>query len=187
MKKTAVSCWLLFNLFGFVAQASDLDKEIDRLQAQIEKLEFDSLPTDEIDRNGDGRPDLFFQDEGEYFYELVDNNFDGSVDESWKYNPDDVLVLGKVDENFDGILETELVYKDFLLYRVFSDTDGNGVVDLATEFDDGALSFSEKFYSYSDENQIGRVEFRYGYPSGPEELRETELSEEEFQELWVGH
>ena len=184
MRKMALSCWLLFNLSVPVSQAAD--SEADRLTAENGKLQLDSLPGDNIDRNGDGRPDLFFQHEGEYLYELVDNNFDGSVDESWKYNRDDVLVSGRVDENFDGILETELVYRDFLLFRVFSDTDRNGVVDLATEFDDGARSFSEKFYYSSEQNQIGRVEFRYGYPSGPEEQRKTELSEKEFQELWRG-
>ena len=34
---------------------------------------------DEIDRNGDGQPDLFIELEGDFVYELYDKNFDGNV------------------------------------------------------------------------------------------------------------
>lgn len=185
MRKVALFCGLLLHLSGCSSESADLDEELDQLRAEVEQLQFDSLPVDELDRNGDGQSDLFCREEGQYFYELVDNNFDGSIDESWKYDQDDVLVSGRVDENFDGILETELVYKEFLLHRVFSDTDANGVIDLASEFKTGEVSFSERFYGFPHGNRIGRVEFSYGYPSGPEELRETKLSEEEFQDLWL--
>ena len=93
---------------------SDLDKEIEAIKAELDQInsefkELDEKYPDEIDRNGDGKPDFFIELEDEFTYELYDRNFDGKVDESWKYNSKDELVSGKVDENLDGILETQYI------------------------------------------------------------------------------
>ena len=44
--------------------------------------EIEEMHPDEIDRNGDGQPDLFIELEGDFVYELYDKNFDGNIDES---------------------------------------------------------------------------------------------------------
>ena len=141
----------------------------------------DAVPQDHIDRNGDGKPDLFIEYDSNGSYDLYDRNFDGTVDESWVYDSEGNEISGKVDEDLDGILETQYVYKDYSVSGVFSDTDGNGVFDVFTKLNYGVRVYSEKYYSLPDGNAIGRVEYEFGFPIGPEIRSNTTLTEREFQ------
>ncbi|WP_018624843.1 hypothetical protein [Kangiella aquimarina] len=166
---------------------TDADKEIEAIQRELSQIEselkeLEEMNPDKIDRNGDGQADLFIEFEGEFVYELIDRDFDGQVDESWKYDSNANLVSGKVDENLDGILETQYISKDHSIDKIFSDSDGNGVFDVYTKLDRGVLVFSERYYSSEQQAKIGKVEYEYGYPKGPEILTSTPISEEEFQE-----
>jgi len=161
-----------------------VDKEIEAIKTELSEIssELEEKYPDKIDRNGDGQPDLFIELDGDFSYELYDRDFDGKVDESWKYDSNDELVSGKVDENLDGILETQYISKDYSLDKVFSDTNGNGIFDVYTKLDRGVMDYSEKYYGSTQQTRIGKVQYEYGYPTGPEVFSETTISEVEFQE-----
>jgi len=154
--------------------------EMDQIESEFKELE--RKYTDKIDRNGDGQPDLFIEIEGDFTYELYDRDFDGKVDESWKFDSNDELVSGAVDENLDGVLETQYISKDHSLDKVFSDTNGNGIFDVYTKLDRGVMVYSEKYYGSIQQAKIGKVQYKYGYPTGSEVFTETVISEVEFQE-----
>lgn len=155
--------------------ASIID-ELDRLETELYAFE------NNVDRNGDGKPDLFVEHKDGYVYELYDRNFDGKVDESWKFDSNSNMVSGKVDENLDGILETEHLYKDYSLDKVLSDTNGNFIADVYTKFDRGVVVYSERYYSTANGAKIGKVIYSFGHPVGPEVLIETTISEGQFED-----
>jgi hypothetical protein len=175
---------ILFSVMvlGGCNTGNELDTEIESIIAELEQLKFDVQPQSKIDRNGDGKPDFFVEFEDGYMYELVDRNFDGIVDESWKYDSGDNLVSGKVDENLDGILETLYLTEDYSFSRILSDTDANGVFDVYTKLDRGIMVHSEKYYDSPGGPTIGRVNYSYGHPTGPEQRQGTTLTEKKFEE-----
>ncbi len=160
------------------SEVSELEDELSQLRQSIADL---SAPN--TDRNSDGEQDLFVETEDGSTFELLDRDFDGRVDESWRYDENDNLISGKVDEDFNGILETQYIYEDFSVSKVLSDSDGNLVFDIFTKLHLGVMEYSEKYYAQTAEQaspRIGRVEYRYGYPVGSEVVVETSLSETEF-------
>lgn len=185
IKNLFIALVITFTLIG-CDDNNSVDKEIEAISAELNQMaselkELEEKYPEEIDRNGDGQPDLYIKVEGDFYYELYDRNFDGKVDESWKYDSSDKLVSGKVDENLDGILETQYISKGYSLNKVFSDSDGNGVFDIYTKLDRGVMVYSEKYYRVDQQVKIGKVEYEYGYPTGPEVFSETTISEGEFQ------
>lgn len=163
------------------AETSSKSAEIEAIKAELETIESEIESNKKIDRNGDGTPDLFIELDGEFLYELVDRNFDGVVDESWKYNSKDVLISGKVDENLDGYLETKYLSKDLSFHKILSDTDKNGVFDVYTNLIHGVVTYSEKYYKSNKGPHIGKVDYLYGHPTGPETLIPTLISEKDFE------
>ncbi|MCO4775593.1 MAG: hypothetical protein KC446_06170 [Flavobacteriales bacterium] len=161
-----------------------VSKEIESINSELDQLQ-SKLVADEpnTDRNGDGKSDLFIEYEDGFVYELYDRDFDGKVDESWKYDSNDILISGRVDDDLDGILETEYIYKDHSLDKMFSDTNGNLISDVYTKLNRGVAVYSEKYYSSKEGSRIGRVEYSFGYPDGPEKLVKTLISESEFENI----
>jgi hypothetical protein len=159
------------------------DREIESIRHELDRIqtELDSIRSDD-DRNGDGRPDFFIEHDGGFMYELYDRDFDGKVDESWKYDSNSNVISGRVDEDLDGILETEYLYKDFSLDKVLSDTNGNLIFDVYTKLDRGVMVYSEKYYTTKQGAKIGKVEYSFGYPVGPEVLVDTSISEVQFED-----
>lgn len=167
--------------------SESLNKEIEAMKAELDQFESELGEVErrfpeKIDRNGDGQPDLFIEVEGGFIYELYDRDFDGKVDESWKYNSSDELISGKVDENLDGIMETLYLSKDHSIDKVYSDTNGNGIFDVYTKLDRGVMIYSEKYYGSNEIPKIGKVYYEFGYPKNPEVFTETDISELDFQE-----
>jgi len=134
-----------------------------------------------LDRNKDGKHDFFIESDDDFVFELIDRNFDGKVDESWKYDDNDNLVSGKVDEDLDGILETQYIQKNYSFDKVLSDTNKNGIFDVYTKLNYGVMVYSEKYYFSNGKAQIVKINYLYGYPSGPEKIVETTISEKEFE------
>ena len=64
-----------------------------------------------MDLNSDGTKDVFYEFDDSGYFELVDRNFDGRVDESIRYDKDNIILSSKIDEDFDGYLETKIYYK----------------------------------------------------------------------------
>jgi hypothetical protein len=186
IKNLSIICVITFSLIA-CDNNENVDKEIKAMKNELDQIsskfkELEEKYPDKIDRNGDGQPDLFIEVEGDFTYELYDRDFDGKVDESWKYDSNDELVSGKVDENLDGSLETQYISKNHSLDKVFSDTNANGIFDVYTKLDRGVMVYSEKYYGSNQQAKIGKVQYEYGYPTGPEVFSETTISEVEFQE-----
>ncbi|KGD64575.1 putative lipoprotein [Alcanivorax nanhaiticus] len=176
-----LACLVLLGLSGCDsyeysrAEIESIRNDLDELSAGIGEVK------NQEDRNGDGKPDFFIEHDGVYMYELYDRDFDGEVDESWKFDSDLNIVSGRVDENLDGILETEYFYKDYSLDKILSDTNGNKISDVYTKLDRGVIVYSEKYYINAKNSKIGKVEYSFGYPVGPEVLVDTTISEAQFE------
>lgn len=138
-----------------------------------------------IDLNKDGVADVHYEYEDESYYELIDRNFDGKVDQSSQYDSEHYLMSAKSDDDFDGFLETIIVYQDSLMTAVLVDTDNNQLIDIILKYEHDLVSSGEKYYKADDDGlpaRIGKVEYQFGYPSKEESILATPLSEEEFHE-----
>ncbi|PCI79919.1 MAG: hypothetical protein COB20_03745 [SAR86 cluster bacterium] len=135
-----------------------------------------------LDQNGDGVEDIIYEFEGDFYYELVDRNFDGEIDESHKYGLDDRIVSSKVDSNLDGYLETSIFYEFGTVSKVNVDRMRDGQVDISFAYSEGEVIFADKYYHQTDEGaaRIGRIDFEFGYPVSNEIIMETEVSSAEF-------
>ena len=90
-----------------------------------------------LDRNGDGRPDEFFDYEsGKCVAQETDNDFDGIIDGRNTFS-NGICVLSEWDANYDGKWDCEAVYADGVPNEVWRDTDFNGVYDETTAYDKG--------------------------------------------------
>lgn len=133
------------------------------------------------DRDGDGIDDLFVEADEDFYYELYDNNFDGNVDESWKYDMDYILLSAKLDHDFNGVLESEYTSNGIYFTDIFTDSNENGVPDVYTKMEDGTGIYAESYQPMAREGKgvLKRVEYDFGYPS-----KETSIvvsfSEQEF-------
>lgn len=99
-----------------------------------------------FDLNNDGINDIevSHNDDGSY-YELIDRNFDSKIDESHFYNVDHTIVSSKIDDDLDGVLETQILYKKGSIDMVLSDIDVDGVIDIVQVYKNGSLIFAERY------------------------------------------
>lgn len=139
-----------------------------------------SEPTS-YDRDGDGIDDFFTETDEEFYYELYDNDFDGNVDERWKYSLNYVLISAWLDHDFDGELESEYISDGIYFTDVFTDSNGNGIPDIYTKYENGTGVYAERYQALSRDGRgrVGRVEYNLGYPSD-ESVSIVSLTEEEF-------
>lgn len=155
-----------------------LNEEIEALEASLDELS-------PLDQNGDGIPDSFYTFEGENSYESVDTNFDGEIDSSWVYK-NGLLVSGIEDADYDGFWETRHFAKYGNYVLSYSDTDKNGIGDLYHQLENGYFVFSERYFIKDGAAYVGRVEYdSFGYPKGQETITPTQLTECEFQSMFV--
>lgn len=159
-----------------------LDK---KLATETKKLELiEAKEAEKLDLNKDGIQDVFYEDKNDFYYMLTDRNFDGEIDEEWAYNLDDVLLLGKADNDFDGVFETKYVVQNGFVSKELIDSDQNGIYDIYHKYEFGVTSFSEKYYGISDSgtpSRIGMIKYALDKISDDEVFIETKISESEFQ------
>lgn len=137
------------------------------------------------DLNEDGIDDITYESTIDGYYEFVDRNFDGKVDESHHYGNDDKIIKSKIDENFDGYLETEIFYEKGS--PCFSSVDSNidELRDIFFLYRSGTLIKGSKYYIDSEGKQaIRTVEFKFGFPS-KEPVVKTNLSRKQFDEKYL--
>ena len=97
-----------------------------------------------VDRNGDGRPDLWvFAEDGSRRREALDENHDGRSDLEHTYGPDGRLERTEEDLDGDGRFESVVVYKEGAPLRKRADTDRDGQVDTWSFYSDGELARHE--------------------------------------------
>jgi len=162
---------------------------VETLKQQLSAMEknADVIAEEKLERNdlnNDGVQDVFFEDKDDCYFVLTDRNFDGKIDDRWKYNLDDTLHSGESDNNFDGVFETRYLVLNGFTHKELIDSDNNGIYDIYSKFESGVWRYSEKYYGISkvsEQAKIGRVEMGLSKISGEEVFVETKISETEFQ------
>lgn len=138
------------------------------------------------DLNLDGRADIFYEQDGPILYELTDKNFDGKIDESMQYSMDtEILMGGKIDENFDGYLETKVIAMNGIVSKVLVDSNSNEIFDMCFQYDHGVLERAFRFYPQHEQttgSNIGSISFTFGYPLNAEQVEHSLLDEQMFHE-----
>lgn len=110
------------------------------------------------DLNNDGENDIFYEYTEEGYYELIDYNFDGKVDQAHFFNNEGNLVSSKIDQNFDGYLETKTYYRMGSPLLTVVDIANDKLYDIYFKYEDGILMFSEKHIKPSSETNLTYVE-----------------------------
>jgi hypothetical protein len=99
-----------------------------------------------LDRNGDGRPDLWrtYNSQGEVVSLAIDTNFDGRSDVE-EYYDHGALVARDSDRNFDNQIDLVEKFDETTQEHVQSiaDEDFDGTADVLVLFQDGRQVFSE--------------------------------------------
>lgn len=136
-----------------------------------------------MDLNSDGTTDVFYEYDSSGYYELVDRNFDGRVDESHRYDAQNKITSSKIDEDFDGYLETKISYKFESIERIAVDTDGDKLYEIFHFYKSGSLENSIRFYQENSDTKIGKISFKFGYPNGGEVIEVVTIDKAEFQKI----
>lgn len=118
-----------------------------------------SMTTGGIDYNADGVLDeKWTYQNGRLKETTLDRNFDGHVDTKYFYDYSGVLKKAEFDNDFDGIFEANLSYKDGNPISEESDANKNGIVDQRMKFKNGVLDQIE----FIDES-TGKIRKRQFY------------------------
>lgn len=98
-----------------------------------------------FDHNGDGVLDekWTYAPSGAVLKYEVDRNLDGKVDFVGHFDQRSVMESAESDDNFDGVFETRIRYRDNNAKFSEVDTDGDGYPDLRYNYSNGVLSFTE--------------------------------------------
>lgn len=139
-------------------------------------------PEPVLDYNGDGIDDVFYEYDKYNGFQLIDRNYDLKIDVSHKFDKQDNSVSSRLDDNFDGVLETLVIYENEQPKVVFVDINADSSYELVFHYDFGVLTHAEKYYQAVEGNsaKIGLVNFDFGYPISQEVLTETKLTQKEF-------
>ena len=142
-----------------------------------------------LDLNGDGVVDVWYQYDADLlpgYYELVDRDFDGRVDESSFFSGEHTLLYSRSDDNGDTYMDTITAYKHGTASGRWVDSDRNGVIDIAFEYVFGKLRSATRYYPRQDrmdKPQVGITQFFYEYPKA-ETRYNVDFSEEEFEQRY---
>jgi hypothetical protein len=105
-------------------------------------------PRETVDRNADGRPDVWiYYDGARRTREVLDENHDGRVDRVLHYGNAKQVTRAEEDLDGDGRMETVSIYRDGEVIRKRADTDGDGQSDSWSFYQDGDLTRHEVDHS----------------------------------------
>jgi len=159
-------------------EAEAILKEAENLLSESQTNENFSL-----DYNFDGVPDETIEYFDHSYLQLIDRNFDGTADEKYEYDINTDFVLdGRLDDDFDGIFETQIVMSQGVVKFSFTDSNNNKLIDIVNIYENGVLKKLYKYIENEESNlkQITEYLFKYGVPYS-EETNVTNLSDREFQ------
>jgi len=185
MKYISLYILLLLVLVGCVSKTPEFDeaqsilKEAEKLISDIEALDDYSQ-----DYNFDGVADVYYENYNNSYVQFTDRNFDGKADEKYEYDSGtDFILDGRLDNNFDGIFETQEVIFQGIIQFEFVDSNNDRLIDIVSSFEHGVLKSVQKYIleNRSSLNQIESYEFNFGVPQNTK-IRDTNLSAREFHE-----
>jgi hypothetical protein len=102
-------------------------------------------PSEAVDRNGDGRPDLWtYHEQGVRTREAFDEDSDGRIDRVRRYSADGQLSRVDEDLDLDGTLEAVTLFEADQPTRRRVDSDGNGEPDLWSFYAGGEVIRNER-------------------------------------------
>jgi hypothetical protein len=132
----------------------------------------EGLLTDDkfLDINNDGINDIRYEFTDNGYYELTDSNFDGKVDASSFYDSDGRILNSQIDQDYDGILESETLYENGTATKSFTDINLDGKLDILFVYDVGVLVCAEKYYVNDDGIFVGHFKFNFDYPESREKI-----------------
>lgn len=164
----------IFSSISFADVCEDKQKSYEEeVQAIINemRLELESLKADKNDfsqdLNLDGKSDITYENSEFSYFQLVDRNFDGKPDERYEYdNGTDLVIDGRLDEDFDGLFETQLVMSQGIVLFEFVDINNDRIIDVAKSYNNGVLQFLDIYISAKagNEAQIKTISFEFGVP-----------------------
>ena len=164
--------YFIFSIL-LVLSISSLADEPENLDVDEESL---------IDANFDGKPDLYYSNSEHSYTMYVDRDFDGEHDERYQFdNATDFLIGGRLDDDFDGYFETQVVMANNLEIYRFVDSDNDSMIDIVYELKDGVLVKAKKF-NPSENQTITEVSYEFGFPSEKTESK-TDLTVKEFHKF----
>jgi len=164
-----------------VLEAEKLLKEAEELLDEVDKQDFSQ------DYNFDGIPDVYFEYYRLSYAQFIDRNFDGKPDERYEYDSaTDFILDGRLDNDFDGIFETQVVISQGIVQFEFIDSDNDNMIDIVRSFKDGVLKGLEKHIQngQSKSNSLEVYVFEFGVPIF-KEISTTKISRIEFHENQV--
>ena len=138
-------------------------------------------PPDELDLNGDGKPDVLYEPHENGYYELSDRNFDGKIDESVHFNREHRPVYSRADDDFDGNLDTLVEYQHSQVTRVLVDSNRNFLFDAVTDYVGGVPQRTASLISRNGRTSLQRWSYRRTIPLYESESP-TDTSEVEFHQ-----
>lgn len=142
-------------------------------------------PDSLLDLNKDGVQDVFYEFEEEGYFELIDSNFDGVVDESSFYDYEENLIVSRLDENNDGYVETKILFLHSIPLIALIDFDSDSIADAILEYQDGNLVSGRRFISSAKDGQTGyeqKVLFQLNYPVEVSDDANATVNLDEFRE-----
>ncbi len=120
-----------------------------------------------LDMNKDGKQDVFYEYYPEKYYELIDRNFDGAVDLSNAYEKTGNIISSRLDDDYDGKMETFIFYEFGLAKVSYVDSPLDGKPDIMYLYKDDVLMSSEHYSFLENSNQVEveSISYKYGYPN----------------------
>ncbi len=120
------------------------------------------VTTDGIDYNGDGVLDeKWVYSGGRISVTSLDRDLDGAYDFIYYYDHKGLLKSAKSDDNFDGVFETKIDYRNGQAVREDSDKDQNGIIDYRIDYQYGMLRTIE-FIDESTNKVRKRQRYEWG-------------------------
>jgi len=99
------------------------------------------------DLNEDGIDDITYSYQGDRYYQFIDRDFDGQVDESHYYSKNNKILRTAIDNDRDGYLETEVLYSKGSVHLESADLDGDGLRDTFYFYKLGTLVESLRYFA----------------------------------------
>jgi len=136
------------------------------------------------DYNFDGVADVYYEYYTHSYVQFADRNFDGKADEKYEFDINtDFLLDGRLDNNFDGVFETQLVIFQGVIQYEFVDSNNNKLIDVVSSYEHGVLKKMHR-YVQDREKKLKQIEvhqFEFGVPQG-KVISVTKLNAREFHQ-----